>query len=84
MRGMKRAFHTSSILQEAAASSIAHLLDKGPARPEKVVVNGFIRSIRNQKQHSFAAIGDGSTLEPLQALLSPAQAQRYLLSNPDQ
>jgi hypothetical protein len=57
-------------------SSIAHILDKGPENAEKVVVNGFIRSIRNQKQRSFASIGDGSTLEPLQALLTPEQAQR--------
>ncbi len=59
--------------------SIAQVLDIGPADSDKVVINGFIRSIRNQKQRSFASIGDGSSLEPLQALLTPEQAQRLEL-----
>ena len=56
---------------------IARLLASLPDDPENVVVNGFVRSIRNQKQRSFASIGDGSSLEPLQAILNPQQAQRY-------
>lgn len=45
-----------------------------------VTVNGFVRSIRKQKTRSFAAIGDGTSLEPLQALLTPAQAERLVFS----
>jgi hypothetical protein len=58
-------------------SSIAHLLDHGVSQPSNVAVNGFVRSVRNQKRRSFVAIGDGSTLEPLQALLTPKQALKY-------
>ena len=39
-----------------------------------ITVNGFVRSLRKQKRVAFAAIGDGSSLEPLQAVLSPEQA----------
>lgn len=56
--------------------SIAHLLDSGPANASNVVVNGFIRSIRSQKHVSFADVGDGSSLKPLQAILTHEQAQR--------
>ncbi|KAH0543315.1 hypothetical protein FGG08_002378 [Glutinoglossum americanum] len=39
-----------------------------------VTINGFVRSVRKQKTIAFAAIGDGTTVEPLQAVLTPAQA----------
>lgn len=38
-------------------------------------VEGFVRSIRKQKRIAFAAIGDGSNLQPIQAVLEPAQAE---------
>lgn len=41
----------------------------------EVTINGFIHSVRNQKNRSFAAIGDGSCIQTLQALLTPAQAK---------
>lgn len=84
-RGVKQVFvqsrgvHTKPWSHE---SSIACLLDHGPKDNEKVVVNGFIRSIRNQKQRSFASLGDGSSLEPLQALLTPQQSERSELPAP--
>jgi hypothetical protein len=71
-----RAFHSSPRSYAPAPLSVAHLLDTPPPDPDNVTVNGFIRSIRNQKQRSFASVGDGSSLEPLQALLTPEQAQR--------
>ncbi|RDL33910.1 Class II aaRS and biotin synthetase [Venustampulla echinocandica] len=73
-RASNRPF-SSSRQQLQLPVPIAHILDKGPADAEDVVINGFVRSIRNQKQRSFASIGDGSSLEPLQALLTPEQAQ---------
>jgi len=73
----RRAFHTST-RRAAAPLSVADLLDTAPSTTDNVIVNGFIRSIRNQKNRSFASIGDGSSLEPLQALLTPQQAQRYV------
>jgi asparaginyl-tRNA synthetase len=71
--------HSSRSLHSAARKaphSVADLLGTPPAAPDTVIVNGFVRSIRNQKNRSFASIGDGSSLEPLQALLTPQQAQR--------
>ena len=71
--------HSSRSLYSSARKpphSVADLLDTPPATPDTVIVNGFVRSIRNQKNRSFASIGDGSSLEPLQALLTPQQAQR--------
>lgn len=58
--------------------SVAKLLGTSPESVDevKVNVNGFIRSIRNQKKISFASIGDGSSVQPLQALLTPQQAER--------
>jgi hypothetical protein len=84
-RGVKQVFkhsrglHTQPLPHE---SSIARLLDLGPKDSKKIVVNGFIRSIRNQKQRSFASVGDGSSLEPLQALLTPQQSARSELPAP--
>jgi hypothetical protein len=66
----------SSTRETPLPPSVAHLLGTGPADPSNVVVNGFIRSLRSQKQRAFASIGDGSSLEPLQAILTPEQAKR--------
>lgn len=44
---------------------------------QEIKVNGFIRSVRKQKRFAFAEISDGSTVEPLQAILKPAQAAEY-------
>src|SRR5690349_103400 len=57
--------------------SVAKLLAT-PADDGERQVYGFVRSIRKQKTRAFAAIGDGSSLEPLQALLTPAQAERQV------
>ena len=48
---------------------------------DEVVINGYIQSIRNQKQRSFAAIGDGSSMQTLQALLTPEQAKGVSYGN---
>lgn len=39
-----------------------------------MTVTGYVRSIRKQKRVAFAAIGDGSNLHPVQAVLDPDQA----------
>jgi asparaginyl-tRNA synthetase len=69
----RRFYHSSDPL----CLTVAKLLNSSPS-DRSVTVNGFIRSIRNQKTRSFAVIGDGTSLEPLQALLTPVQAQRYV------
>lgn len=43
-----------------------------------VEVNGFVRSVRKQKRVAFAALSDGTTLEPLQIVLTPEQAEGYV------
>jgi aspartyl/asparaginyl-tRNA synthetase len=43
-----------------------------------VTVHGFVQSVRKQKKIAFAALSDGSSLEPLQAVLQPEQAEKYL------
>ncbi|OBT75459.1 asparaginyl-tRNA synthetase, partial [Pseudogymnoascus sp. 05NY08] len=71
---VQQRFHSSAPSSTASPLSIAKLLAT-PADDGERQVYGFVRSIRKQKTRAFAAIGDGSSLEPLQALLTPAQAE---------
>ena len=61
-------------------SSIATLLfSTAPPIPEKeLIVNGFLRSVRKQKHLAFGALADGSTMTPLQVVMSPEQAHRWV------
>jgi asparaginyl-tRNA synthetase len=66
----------SSTIQKPA--NIASLLkssanDTNESSPE-IEVNGYVRTIRKQKRIAFAAVGDGSSLQPVQAVLTPNQA----------
>ncbi|KAF9731442.1 hypothetical protein PMIN06_000455 [Paraphaeosphaeria minitans] len=63
--------------------SVAALLKQSsapsPPRPSSspdrsLTLNGFVRSVRKQKRVAFAAIGDGSSLTTVQAVLTPEQA----------
>jgi asparaginyl-tRNA synthetase len=66
-------------------SNIAELLRPSPsqllsARPspsdgQSLTVNGYVRTVRKQKRIAFAAIGDGSTLQTVQAVLPPQLAE---------
>ncbi|KAI9929213.1 hypothetical protein ASPWEDRAFT_36800 [Aspergillus wentii DTO 134E9] len=58
----------AQILQESKKSGACALEE------QEIKVQGFIRSVRKQKRFAFAEISDGSTIEPLQAILKPAQA----------
>ena len=60
----------------AAILSSAKAIDADPV-PRKVQVTGHVRTIRNQKRISFAAIGDGSTTAELQTIMNPVQAKGY-------
>ena len=75
----RRCYSSSSTEPTASSASttVAKLLDSGP-RSGNVVVNGFIRTIRKQSKHAFAAVGDGTSLKALQALLRPDQAKMYV------
>lgn len=56
------------------ASSVARLLAR-PRQGERVCVDGWVRSVRKQKRVAFAALGDGSSLSPLQVVLPPDLAK---------
>jgi asparaginyl-tRNA synthetase len=71
---LQRCYSTSA----AEVITVDRLLRASSPKEGNVTVNGYIRSIRNQKTRSFAAVGDGTTLQPIQALLTPAQAQEYV------
>ena len=45
------------------------------SKPKQAIVNGWIRSIRHQKQVVFLDISDGTCHEGLQAVISPELAQ---------
>lgn len=70
--------HARTIHHSANTNIIADLLDRRESAPDTAIVSGYVRTIRNQKNITFASIGDGSSLEPLQALLTPEQAQRQV------
>jgi asparaginyl-tRNA synthetase len=40
-----------------------------------VTLNGFVRTVRKQKRVAFAAIGDGTSLDAVQAVLTIEQAK---------
>lgn len=40
-----------------------------------MAVNGYIRSVRSMKSRTFVALGDGSSLAPLQALVPLDQVE---------
>jgi hypothetical protein len=42
-----------------------------------VTLNGFVQTVRKQKRVAFAAIGDGTSLDVVQAVLTPEQAKEY-------
>ena len=71
--------------------SIASLLARPPASASLGVeqssggtirVNGFVRTVRKQKRVAFAAVGDGSSLESLQVVLNPEQAEGSVSREP--
>ena len=71
--------------------NIASLLARPPASASLGVgqssngtirVNGFVRTVRKQKRVAFAAVGDGSSLESLQVVLNPEQAEGSVSREP--
>lgn len=66
----------SSTIQKP--TNIASLLKSSAETTEEstpgIEINGYVRTIRKQKRIAFAAVGDGSSLQPVQAVLTPDQA----------
>jgi asparaginyl-tRNA synthetase len=57
--------------QTQSSSSSSQSVPSG----DTLTINGFVRSVRKQKRVAFAAIGDGSSLQTVQAVLTPEQAE---------
>lgn len=68
---------SSSSSSSSAQPPPSLILQRGGGT-QPVTVAGFVRTIRNQKQRSFVELGDGSTIYPLQAVLSPSHAKGYV------
>lgn len=71
----RRRFTTSRASLKRA--NVAELLSQYEEAKD-VDVYGWVRSLRKQKKIAFAALGDGSTLDPLQAVLKPEDASQYV------
>ncbi|KAJ1325770.1 asparaginyl-tRNA synthetase [Microdochium nivale] len=67
-------FRTSHSSATATPRPIAALLQATVAE-EWITVDGFVRSVRSQKRHSFVSLGDGSSLDALQAVVPADLAQ---------
>lgn len=67
-----RLFCTSAARRQRH-SSIAEFLRNGPTG-ESATVAGWLHAVRKHKRVAFARLGDGSTSERLQTVLSPALA----------
>lgn len=71
----------SSTYRPASIAELLRPIPSGPASQDKsqdeptLSINGYIRTVRKQKRVAFAAIGDGSTVQTVQAVLSPQLAE---------
>lgn len=55
--------------------AISDSQDASEKEEQTVSIAGLVRSVRRQKKVAFAHISDGSTLDPIQAILNPDQAK---------
>jgi hypothetical protein len=77
---IRRAVHARSLRPAArrclSTTTVKSLLFSAapPAEGDLCAVDGWVRSVRTQKHVAFVALGDGTTLRPLQVVLPPHQA----------
>ena len=74
-----RRLSTPAIIPGDVASLLALEMDTVESRQVQVTAN--VRTVRNQKRRSFVELEDGSTVRPIQALLTPEQAKGYCQVN---
>ena len=67
-------FHKPANIASLLKSSAESTAESSP----EIEVDGYVRTIRKQKRIAFAAVGDGSSLQPVQAVLTPEQALSYV------
>lgn len=69
----KKHYATSSAPVRTVSSVIADKATLG----QKVTVQGWVRSVRDQKSNTFVDVNDGSCLSNIQVCLSSEQATKY-------
>ncbi|OJJ51415.1 hypothetical protein ASPZODRAFT_55344 [Penicilliopsis zonata CBS 506.65] len=86
MQTWRRTFATSIARLDHSGKAAGHVLrcaqllqatrqdGTSSFQDQEIRVQGFIRSVRKQKRFAFAEISDGSTVKPVQAILTPGQA----------
>jgi len=65
----------------ASQRSIAQLLQSTSANTDiacEISLNGFVQSVRKQKRVGFAAVADGSSLQSVQVVMNPTQAEKFV------
>jgi hypothetical protein len=68
-----RRLHTA---RQSLPKTIKAILNEKVPAETTVSINGWIRSVRSQKNVSFANVNDGSNLKGIQAILNSDQAKR--------
>lgn len=68
-------FCPTSIAELLRPSPLSSSSQRSPPDGETLTINGYVRTVRKQKRIAFAAIGDGSTLQTVQAVLAPQLAE---------
>ncbi|KAF1843898.1 asparaginyl-tRNA synthetase [Cucurbitaria berberidis CBS 394.84] len=68
-------FCPTNIAELLRPSPLASSSQRTPPDGETLSINGYVRTVRKQKRIAFAAIGDGSTLQTVQAVLAPQLAE---------
>ncbi|KAI0487157.1 hypothetical protein F4859DRAFT_328368 [Xylaria cf. heliscus] len=81
---LSRTYRSRFIVRSASSSAsistipatISGLLDFKPDEAvQNVKIDGYVRSVRAQKRHHFVALGDGSSLQSLQAVVPADQTE---------
>ncbi|EMD68798.1 hypothetical protein COCSADRAFT_81349 [Bipolaris sorokiniana ND90Pr] len=68
-------FRPSTIAELLRPSAHSPFACQPPPDGATLTINGYVRTVRKQKRVAFAAIGDGSTLRTVQAVLPPQLAE---------
>ncbi|KAI9028092.1 asparaginyl-tRNA synthetase [Phycomyces nitens] len=69
-------YSTAAPKQLFPTSTIKSLLASNQPKDSQVLLRGWVRSVRKQKQVCFATVNDGSTLKGIQAILSEDDAKK--------
>ncbi|KAI1851417.1 hypothetical protein JX266_003492 [Neoarthrinium moseri] len=69
-------WRTAKAFKSTTPENVAGLLRWEPSEPVSgVEINGYVRSVRAQKKHHFVSLGDGTTINSLQAVVPADQAE---------